>query len=91
QPCASKTKRKKIRHDYRSVLPEYEDMTTERLFAEGHVATGSFFIDHNCFAQEAEKFNDVTIGGKRIWQKQPIGRSTLHNNFVIADHFPSLA
>ncbi|CAB1108998.1 unnamed protein product [Ectocarpus sp. CCAP 1310/34] len=48
-----------------SVLPEYEEMTTERLFAEGHVATGSFFIDHNRFAQEAEKFNDVTIGGKR--------------------------
>ncbi|CAB1111103.1 unnamed protein product [Ectocarpus sp. CCAP 1310/34] len=64
QPCASK-KRKKIRHDYRSVLPEYEDMTTERLVAEGHVATGSFFIDHNHFAQEAEKSNVVTIGGKR--------------------------
>ncbi|CAB1116739.1 unnamed protein product [Ectocarpus sp. CCAP 1310/34] len=91
QPCASKEKRKKIRHDYRSVLPEYEEMTTERLFAECHVATGSFFIDHNRFAQEGERFNDVTIGGKPVWQKKPSGHSTLHNSIAIAEHFPSLA
>lgn len=90
QPCASK-KRKKVRHDYGPVLPEYEEMTTERLFAEGHVATGSFFFDHNRFAQEAERFNDVTIGGKRVWQRQPSGPSTLHNDIIVADHFPSLA
>lgn len=66
-------------------------MTTERLFTEGHVATGSFLLDHHLFAEEAGKFNDVKIAGKPVWQKQPSGYSTLHNNIVITYHFASLA
>ncbi|CAN0143167.1 unnamed protein product, partial [Pylaiella littoralis] len=84
-------KRKKIRHDYRCVLPEYEKMTTERLSTEGHVATGSFFLNHHIFVEDARRFNEVTIAGKPVWQKQPSGPSTLHNSIVITDHFPSLA
>ncbi|CAM9617258.1 unnamed protein product [Pylaiella littoralis] len=91
QPPASKAKRKKLRSDYRPVEPQYADMTAERLFTEGHVATGSFFLDHMGFAKQAARFNDVKIAGKAVWQKQPIGTSTLHNNIVVAEHFPSLA
>ncbi|CAN0441536.1 unnamed protein product, partial [Pylaiella littoralis] len=66
-------------------------MTTQRLFTEGHVATGSFFLNHRNFAEDALRFNDVKIAGKEVWQQQPSGPSTLHNNIVIAEHLPSLA
>lgn len=93
QPCASKKKKKRKtnRYDYSPVDPQYADMTAERLFAEGHVATGSFFLDHKRFAKQAAAFNEVKIAGKAVWQKQPSGTSTLHNSIVIAEHFPSLA
>ncbi|CBN75585.1 hypothetical protein Esi_0148_0019 [Ectocarpus siliculosus] len=85
------TGKKKIRHDYRPVDPQYERMTTERLFSEGHIAMGSFSYNHPQFAEEAAAFNGVKIDGKSVWQQQPCGPSTLHNNVTIIDRFPSLA
>ncbi|CAB1112718.1 unnamed protein product [Ectocarpus sp. CCAP 1310/34] len=91
-PPASKGKKpKKARHEYKPVPSQYEVMTTARLFSDGHIATGNFSYNHPQFAKEADAFNGVTIGGKRVWQRQPSGPSTLHNNVTIIDHFSSLA
>eukprot|EP00903_Cladosiphon_okamuranus_P017640 g16247.t1 len=70
---------------------EYAEMTAERLFNEGHIATGSFSYNHLQFVAEAAVFNSVKVNGKPVWQKQPSGPSTLHNSIIITDHFPSLA
>eukprot|EP00903_Cladosiphon_okamuranus_P018334 g16866.t1 len=79
------------RHYYKSVDPRHADMTTERLFDEGHIASGCFSYDHPGFAKDAAEFNDLKIDGKQVWQQQPFGPSTLHNNITITDHFRSLA
>ncbi|CAN0548597.1 unnamed protein product, partial [Laminaria digitata] len=73
-------------HDYRPVAAEHAQLTTSRLFSEGHVTTGEFPYDHARFAEDAKKFND-----KGYWQKQPSGPSTLHNNIVVEEEFPSLS
>ncbi|CAM9875403.1 unnamed protein product [Ectocarpus sp. 6 AP-2014] len=84
------SKGKKSRHDYRPVDPRYERMTTKRLFSEGYIAMSSFSYNHPQFAEEAAVFNGVKIDGKSVWQQQPCGPSTLHNDVTIIDRFPSL-
>eukprot|EP00752_Nemacystus_decipiens_P018006 g16139.t1 len=92
KPTASTAdKPRTIRHRYRPVDPRYAAMTTERLFNERHIATGSFAYNHPQFAKEAKEFNDFKVNGKPVWQKQPPGPSTLHNSIVLRDRFPSLA
>lgn len=71
-------------HDYRPVAVEHAQLTTSRLFSEGHVATGEFPYDHARFAEDAKKFNET---GR--WQEQPSGPSTLHNDIVVEEEFPS--
>ncbi|CAN0436821.1 unnamed protein product [Pylaiella littoralis] len=88
QPTASK--RKNIRHDYSPVDPQYADMTAEHLFAEGHIAAGLFSYNHPLFADEAAAFDEVKINGKHVWQRQPSGPSTLHNNISVVEYFTSL-
>ncbi|CAM9358457.1 unnamed protein product [Ectocarpus sp. 4 AP-2014] len=91
-PTASKGKKpNKSCHEYKPVPSQYEMMTTARLFSDGHIARGNFSYNHSQFAKEADAFNGVTIGGKRVWQRQPSGPSTLHNDVTIIDHFSSLA
>ncbi|CAN0538917.1 unnamed protein product, partial [Ectocarpus sp. 8 AP-2014] len=84
-------KPKKSRHDYKPANPRYEMMTTARLFDEGHITTGNFSYTHPLFAGEAAAFNGVEIDGKPVWQQQPYGPSTLHNNITMIERFPSLA
>ena len=71
--------------------PRYASLTTERLYNERHIATGSFSYNHPQFAKEAEAFNGFKVNGKPVWQRQPPGPSTLHNSIVLTDRFPSLA
>ncbi|CAN0056784.1 unnamed protein product [Pylaiella littoralis] len=78
--------KKNIRHDYSPVDPQYADMTAERLSAEGHIATGLFSYNHPLFADEAAAFIEVKIDGKHVWQQQPSGSSTLHNNISVVEY-----
>lgn len=92
KPTSSKGKKpSESRHDYPDVDSRYAEMTTARLFNERHIAKGSFSYNHPRLAEEIAAFNDVKVGGKLVWQKQPTGPSTLHNSIVLTDRFPSLA
>ncbi|CAM9547187.1 unnamed protein product, partial [Pylaiella littoralis] len=92
KPTSSKGKNpSNIRHRYRGVPDQYKKMTTARLREDGHIATGTFSYDHLQFAREAAAFNDVKVEGKPVWQQQPSGPSTLHNNITITERFSSMA